>query len=102
MEFASVDRCAILELLVMLFQVVGVGGLTLSRLAATRWAGRGRLGFILAMVGLGVCGTLLGLHDSEFALFAGGTMTVLLVGLTLGGHAGEPAPGAAAEPHWIV
>jgi hypothetical protein len=90
MEFANVGGSAVLEILVMFCQVLGVAGLTLSRLAAAKWAERGRLGFVLAMIGLGLSGALLGVYDSEFALFAGGTMTVLLVGLTIGGHATEP------------
>jgi hypothetical protein len=70
----------------MVFQVSGVAALCLSRLLpATRWAERGRVGFVVALVGLGVAGALCGRHDSEFALFAGGTMTLLLIGMTAGG-----------------
>ncbi len=43
------------------------------------------------MVGLGVAGALCGRHDSEFALFAGGTMTVLLIGMIIGNGAAAPA-----------
>jgi hypothetical protein len=85
----SSDRvCAWLEVAVVLFQVSGVAALCLSRLLpATRWAVRGRVGFVFALFGLGVAGALCGRHDSEFALFAGGTMTVLLIGMTMGsGH----------------
>jgi hypothetical protein len=86
MVWSNVRLCAILELSVVLFQVFGVGALCLSRLlTATRWACRGRVGVIVAMVGLGVAGAMCGRHDSEFALFAGGTMTVLLIGMTMGG-----------------
>jgi hypothetical protein len=78
--------CAVFELLVMLFQVCGVMGLCLNRLAprSTRWSSRGQIGSIVALFGLGIAGALCGRHDSEFALFAGGTMTILLIGLTIG------------------
>lgn len=92
MELVNPGGGAVLEILVMLFQVVGVAGLGLARLGAERWADRGRLAFVVALFGLGVAGALLGVHDSEFAQFAGGTMAVLLVGMTLGGHAGESHP----------
>jgi hypothetical protein len=88
MVWSSVRICAWLEFSVVLFQLCGVAGLCLYRLLpTTRWAARGRAGFVLAVVGLGVAGALCGRHDSEFALFAGGTMTFLLIGMTLGnGH----------------
>ncbi len=83
--------CAVLEVLVMLFQLAGIVGLCLSRLAprATRWSSHGRVGLIIALFGLGIAGALCGRHDSEFALFAGGTMTLLLIGMTIGGGANE-------------
>jgi hypothetical protein len=85
MVWSSIRFCAWLELLVMFFQVVGVAALCLHRLTpATRWAEGGRIGFVIAMVGLGVAGALCGRHDSEFALFAGGTMTFLLIGMIVG------------------
>ena len=89
MVMSSLRACAWLEIAVMLLQVVGVVSLCLSRLApATRWSERGQTGFVLTMIGLGVAGALCGRHDSEFALFAGGTMTFLLIGMTIGnGHA---------------
>lgn len=89
MVMTSLRACAWLEITVMMLQVMGVAALCLSRLApASRWSERGRLGFVLAMIGLGVAGALCGRHDSEFALFAGGTMTFLLIGMTIGsGHA---------------
>jgi hypothetical protein len=95
MELVNVDGGVVLEILVMCFQVVGVTGLVVSRLSPARWAEHGRLAFVLAMIGLGVSGALLGAYDSEFALFAGLTMTVLLVGLTLGGPATEPHHGVS-------
>jgi hypothetical protein len=77
---------AVLELTVMLFQVFGVAALCVSRLfPATRWANRGRNGAILALVGLAATGAVCGRHASEFALFAGVTMTILLIGMTTGG-----------------
>jgi len=76
---------AVLELVVMFFQFIGVATLCLTRLVPeTRWADRGRIGFVIALVGLGVFGALCGRFDSEFALFAGGTMTVLLIGMIAG------------------
>ena len=96
MVWSSVRICAILEVSVILFQVFGVAALCLSRLLpATRWASRGRAGFIVALVGLGIAGALCGRHASEFALFAGGTMTILLIGMTAGSGQGDtmgPAP----------
>ncbi len=87
--------CAVLELLVVFFQVCGIMGLCLSRLMPrSAWCCRGKIGFIIALFGLGIAGALCGRHDSEFALFAGGTMTVLLIGMTIGGStidATEPA-----------
>jgi len=96
---------AVLELSVMLFQVVGVVSLCLNRLApGSSWSGWGMRGFVVALVGLGLSGALCGQHDSEFALFAGATMTVLLIGMTIGSGQGyatapvlarrvaEPAP----------
>ncbi len=75
----------VLELVVMMFQVLGVAMLCLTRLVPeTRWADRGRVGFVFALVGLGIFGALCGRFDSEFALFAGGTMTFLLIGMIVG------------------
>jgi hypothetical protein len=51
---------------------------------STAWSSRGQVGSIVALFGLGIAGALCGRHDSEFALFAGGTMTVLLIGMTMG------------------
>ena len=85
MVWSSVRLCAWLELAVMMFQVFGVAGLCLNRLMpATRWAERGRVGYVVALFGLGVAGAICGRLDSEFALFAGGTMTFLLIGMTMG------------------
>jgi hypothetical protein len=94
MVWSSVRPCAILELLVMLFQVGGLAALCLHRLVpTTRWARGGRVAYVVAVVGLGVAGALCGRHDSEFALFAGGTMTLLLIGMTIGNaHADTSAP----------
>jgi hypothetical protein len=107
MAWSNVRLDAILEMTVMLFQVCGVVALCLTRLVpATRWAERGRVVFIIAMIGLGVAGALCGRHDSEFALFAGGTMTVLLIGMTIGNgaadHAAATGPRTFAEPAAIA
>ncbi len=78
----------VLEVAVMMFQFLGVAMLCLTRLAPqTRWADRGRVGFVFALVGLGVFGAICGRFDSEFALFAGGTMTFLLIGMIVGSGA---------------
>lgn len=78
------------EFAVVMFQVIGVVTLVLNRLApAPRWAHRGRVGFVVALFGLGFAGALCGRHDSEFALFAGGTLTFLLIGMTIGGSHGH-------------
>jgi hypothetical protein len=92
----KLDLCAVLEVLVVFFQVCGIMGLCLSRLMPrSTWSHRGKIGFIVAIFGLGIAGALCGRHDSEFALFAGGTMTVLLIGMTMGSSTidtTEPAP----------
>jgi hypothetical protein len=91
--FAPLSSCDIFEVLVMLFQVFGIMGLCLSRLMprSTAWSARGQVGSIVALFGLGIAGALCGRHDSEFALFAGGTMTVLLIGMTMGSGSIERA-----------
>jgi hypothetical protein len=83
---SHVSPAAIFEVLVVLFQLCGILGLCLHRLMprTTRWPSRGQAGLIVALFGLGIAGALCGRHDSEFALFAGGTMTVLLIGMTMG------------------
>ncbi|APW63000.1 hypothetical protein [Paludisphaera borealis] len=84
--------CGVFEMLVMFFQTCGVMCLCLCRLmprssALCHW---GRAGFIVSLFGLGISGALCGGHDSEFALFAGGTMTLLLIGMTMGSGATDP------------
>ncbi len=100
MVLSNIRLCAILEVSVVLLQLIGVASLCLSRLAATRrWAERGRLGFLIAMIGLGVAGAMCGRHDSAFALFAGGTMTALLMGMIVGGGSTDRTDaGALAGP----
>lgn len=87
MAAANLTVCAVLELVIMAFQMLGVAGLCLSRLVPANrcWAGRGRVALIVALIGLGIAGAWCGTHDSEFGLFAGGTMTALLIGMTIGG-----------------
>ena len=103
-RFPSLESVHVFEILVMLFQVCGIMGLCLNRLMprSTRWSSRGQVGSIVALFGLGIAGALCGRHDSEFALFAGGTMTVLLIGMTMGSGSiekTEPArPCVTTEP----
>ena len=96
MVSSNIRLDGVLEVVVMLFQVLGVTTLCLTRLGPqSRWGDRGRIGFVFALVGLGVFGALCGRFDSEFALFAGGTMTFLLIGMIVGGgasHATAPNP----------
>ena len=94
----KVNLCAILEVLVVFFQVCGIMGLCLSRLAPrSEWSYRGKVGFIVALFGLGIAGALCGQQDSEFALFAGGTMTILLIGMTIGGGTIDTTESAPAR-----
>jgi hypothetical protein len=87
-------HCAWLEPAVLLFQIAGIAALFLHRLLpASRWARRGRFGLVVALIGLGLAGAIVGRHDSEFGLFAGGTMAVMLVGMISGS-----SPGSAASP----
>jgi hypothetical protein len=101
MVMSSARVCAWLELAVMMFQVFGVAALCLNRLMpATRWADRGRVGFVVALFGLGLAGAACGRLDSEFALFAGGTMTLLLIGMTVGSSQGDAT--VAAHPRVVA
>jgi hypothetical protein len=97
---SPLSLCNVFEILVVLFQVCGVMGLCLNRLmpCSTRWSSRGQVGSIVALFGLGVAGALCGRHDSEFALFAGGTMTVLLIGMTMG----SGSPEKSEPEHTVV
>jgi hypothetical protein len=98
MAWSNMSLASVLEMIVMLFQVCGVVSLCMTRLISeARWAERGRVVFIIAMVGLGVAGALCGREDSEFALFAGGTMTALLIGMTIGNGTTETI--ATVVPH---
>lgn len=83
---SQLSACTVFEILVVLFQLCGILGLCLNRLMprTTRWPSCGQTGLIIALFGLGIAGALCGRHDSEFALFAGGTMTILLIGMTMG------------------
>ncbi len=94
MVWSNIRVDGVLEIAVMLFQFIGVATLCLTRLfPATRWADGGKFGFVFALVGLGIFGAACGRHDSEFALFAGGTMTFLLIGMVTGSgttHATAP------------
>jgi hypothetical protein len=105
---APANICAVFELLVVVFQVCGIMGLCLNRLMprSTPWSSSGQIGSIIALFGLGIAGALCGRHDSEFALFAGGTMTVLLIGLTMGSETidkTEPVrPCVTTEPELVA
>jgi hypothetical protein len=100
MALSSVHLCSLLDFSVILFQIIGVLALCLWRLMpANRWGECGRMGFVIAVVGLGIAGALCGLHDSEFALFAGVTMTVLLIGMNMGsGPIDATRPAAVRVP----
>jgi hypothetical protein len=90
MPWNSITVCAWLEMSVVLFQVFGVAALCLSRLLpGTAWAGRAKVTYVFALVGLGVAGALCGQHESRFALFAGATMTVLFIGMIAGNCASD-------------
>jgi hypothetical protein len=92
MAWSNIGLQSVLEVVVILLQVCGVVALCITRLISeARWAERGRVIFIITMVGLGVAGALCGRHDSEFALFAGGTMCALLIGMTIGNGATDTA-----------
>jgi hypothetical protein len=80
-------RCY-LEMGVVVFQCAGVASLLLSRLLPkTPWADRGRAAFLTSMVGLGASGILCAGYASDFALFAGAAMAILLHVVILGeGH----------------
>jgi hypothetical protein len=86
MSLVHFNSGGVFEMFVMFFQTFGVASLFLNRLTPhhSYWANVGRIGVILALLGLGISGALCGRHDSEFALFAGGTMTLLLIGMTVG------------------
>jgi hypothetical protein len=83
---SHLSACTVFEVLVVLFQLCGILGLCLNRFMprTTRWPSRGQAGLIVALFGLAIAGALCGRHDSEFGLFAGGTMTILLIGMTMG------------------
>lgn len=86
MLYGLVPSCAVLEVLVMAFQSLGVLSLVVTRLLpGTIAARRGRRIFILSLFGLGITGALCGREDSHFALFAGATLTALFIGMIVGG-----------------
>ncbi len=86
MDSLLIPSCETLEKLVMLLQVSGLGSLIFVRLRPNgRWTGRAKHAFLVSLVGLAITGALLGLEDSHFALVAGTTMTVLLIGMIASG-----------------
>ncbi len=99
MFWTSARICACLEMSVVLFQIFGVFCLCLSRLLpGTVFSRLGRVGYILSLVGLGATGALCGRHQSEFALFAGASMTLLLIGMIAGSGATDPTA-AGSRPN---
>jgi hypothetical protein len=99
MEWFSVGVCNVLEFSIVLLQVFGVAALCLCRLLpGSRWSARGQSAVVATMILLAAAGAVCGRHDSEFALFAGGTLTALLIGLTTGGASAQMAgpPGLVA------
>ena len=100
MDFSIAPSRLALEFLVMVFQILGVASLCLTRLfPGTVWADRGRLAFVGALVGLGVSGAMCGREDSHFALFAGATLTALFLGMIAGAgtHVSVAATGRLAR-----
>ena len=80
-----------LERCVIALQVLAVFTLCQSRLfPKSRWSGLGRFGFATALVGLGLSGTLCAAFGSEFALFAGGAMAILLNLIIIGSVQSHP------------
>jgi hypothetical protein len=68
-----------LEVAVLALQVAAVATLLASwLLPMTRLAAYCRVGFVVAMVGLGLAGALCAWYGSHFALFAGGAVTIFL------------------------
>jgi hypothetical protein len=88
-----------LNMTVVTFQLAGVACFLVSSFAPRSRLGRqGRLGFVVAMFGLGVAGSLCAWFGSEFALFAGGSMAVFLNGVILGSEtAHHPSVGLAVD-----
>lgn len=93
MDWSSVHPTAWFELFVVVFQVVGVAALCLHRLLpGCKCGSRACTVLVLAMIGLGLSGAYCGSRDSAFSLFAGGTLTFLLIGMIAGsGHADPTA-----------
>ena len=77
-----------LEMGVVLFQCAGVATLLLSRLFPnTHWANHGHSAFVGSMAGLGASGVSCAWYASDFALFAGCALAILLGIVILGdGH----------------
>lgn len=86
MDLSDVRVTALIECCVLACQLAGALALIVTRLLPTTRLARGaRLVFVLAMIGLAAGGAICGSQDSDFGLFAGGTMTVLLIGMITGG-----------------
>lgn len=93
---------SVLNVSVVVLQVAGVASLLLaSFVPGGRLARRGRFGFVMAIIGLGIVGSLCAWYGSEFALFSGGSMAVLLNGAILGSesaHGSTTASGLLNDP----
>ncbi len=91
MDFSPSLPGFLFESLVMLFQVVGLATLIFSRLLPSgRWTRRCKAMFIMALLGLGMAGAICAHHRSSMGLFAGGSVTFLLVGMIAGSHTAAP------------
>ncbi len=85
MDWCPVRFCAVLDSMVILFQILGVLTLFLCRSRAVPGLAKpARIIYVVAVVGLGLAGTLCGHLGSDFGLFAGLSMTGLLIAMTLG------------------
>jgi hypothetical protein len=91
----------VLNVAVVALQILGVTSFLLGTFVpGGRVARRSWFGFVIAMFGLGVAGSLCAWYGSEFALFSGGSMAVLLIGVILGSECshGPAVPGLLGDP----
>jgi hypothetical protein len=83
---------AYFEIGVILFQCAGVATLLLSRLVPTntRWRSPGHKAFVGSLSGLGVSAVLCAWYASDFALFAGCALAILLSIVIFGDSRARP------------